>query len=268
MDNSEANGVAFSDSDFAPVPKFLNPGPDSGPAILFQLDNSTLVQTPAIFIDPIVIHRCFYLRNDHTDSCYCRNWKVTPDPGPGFHNVLTPGADSGPKQSAEYCWSRLRQSGSCTSWVNNGHCGKRGREAAARANIGLSCERDYHNFLRLCLSLPVICLIVFENQTVSVQQVKLKVVKRKDENCAITHLFHFREECRSFFISDLFLPICIRRIFTGIKISEEFKKFILMRNTVKWLSPLFEGFATYKLHLIKMQHIQSDFFFWWCKVHL
>jgi len=40
----------------------------------------------------------FYLRNDHTDSCYCRNWKVTPDPGPVSHKFLPPGSDPGPNE--------------------------------------------------------------------------------------------------------------------------------------------------------------------------
>jgi len=31
---AEVAGVIFSDSDSAPVPKFLNPGPHPGPAIL------------------------------------------------------------------------------------------------------------------------------------------------------------------------------------------------------------------------------------------
>ena len=68
-------GVTFSDS--APVPKFLNPDP--GPAI-FQIWQSDSCS------DPGHNHRSnrnlpmFYLRNDHTDPCYCRNWKVTPSP--------------------------------------------------------------------------------------------------------------------------------------------------------------------------------------------
>jgi len=33
----------------------------------------------------------FHLRNGHTGSCYCRNWKVTPDPGPVFPQFVTPG---------------------------------------------------------------------------------------------------------------------------------------------------------------------------------
>jgi len=48
---------------------------------------------PATVIDPTVIYPCLYLRNDHTDSCYCRNWKVTPHPGPFFPKLLIPGPD-------------------------------------------------------------------------------------------------------------------------------------------------------------------------------
>ena len=56
---------------------------------MFKFDNPTPVQTPVAIIDSTVIYPCFHLRNDHTDSCYCQNWKVT-----GsclfFHNFLTP----------------------------------------------------------------------------------------------------------------------------------------------------------------------------------
>jgi len=48
----------------------------------FIFVNPTPIQTPATIIDPTVIYQCFYLINDHTDSCYCRSWKMTPDPGP------------------------------------------------------------------------------------------------------------------------------------------------------------------------------------------
>jgi len=82
-------GVSFSDSDFVPVPKFLNPGP----AIFFKFENPTLVQTQATTIDPTVIYPYFYLRNDRRDSCNCRNGKVTPDAGPVFHIFLTPAPD-------------------------------------------------------------------------------------------------------------------------------------------------------------------------------
>ena len=59
----------------------------------FKFENSTPVQTPATIIDPSVIYPRFYIRNDHTDSCYCRNWKVIPDPV--FPKILTPGPDPG-----------------------------------------------------------------------------------------------------------------------------------------------------------------------------
>ena len=34
-----------------------------------------------------------FLRNDHAESCYCRNWKLTPDPGLVFPKFLTPGSN-------------------------------------------------------------------------------------------------------------------------------------------------------------------------------
>ena len=39
-----------------------------------------------------------FLRNGHPDSCYCRNWEVTPALGGVLHKILTPGADLGPKK--------------------------------------------------------------------------------------------------------------------------------------------------------------------------
>jgi len=49
--------------------------------LFFKYENPTPVQTPATIIDPTVICPCFYLGNNRTSSRYCRNWKVTPDPG-------------------------------------------------------------------------------------------------------------------------------------------------------------------------------------------
>jgi len=58
---------------------------ESGFRQFFKVENPTPVKTPA----PTIIYQCFYLRNDHIDSCSFRNWKVTPDPvSPKF---LTPG---------------------------------------------------------------------------------------------------------------------------------------------------------------------------------
>jgi len=58
----------------------------------FKFENPTPVQTPATIINPTEIHICFYLRNDHTDSCYCRNWKVTPAAS-GFSQILDSGCE-------------------------------------------------------------------------------------------------------------------------------------------------------------------------------
>jgi len=76
----------------------------------FKFENPTPVQTPATIIHPAVIHPYFCLRNDHTDSCCCRHWKVTPAPGPVFPKFLTPGPIR--KKSAESFQSWLRHSGS------------------------------------------------------------------------------------------------------------------------------------------------------------
>ena len=59
--------------------------------LFFEFENLTPVQIPATIIELTVIYPCFYQRNDRTESCYCRNGKVTTDPGPVFHKFLTPG---------------------------------------------------------------------------------------------------------------------------------------------------------------------------------
>ena len=64
--------------------------------LFFKFENPTPVRTPATIIDATVIYPCFYLRNNHTDSCYCRNWKLTL--GPVFPKFLTPGLDPGPNE--------------------------------------------------------------------------------------------------------------------------------------------------------------------------
>ena len=64
--------------------------------LFFKLKNPTPVETPATIIDPTIIYPCFNLRNKHIESCYCRNGKLTPDPGPDFHKFLT--TDPGPKK--------------------------------------------------------------------------------------------------------------------------------------------------------------------------
>ena len=89
----EVAGVIFSGS--APVPKFLKPDP--GPESL-KIGESDSCSNSAT-IDPTRICPCFYLRKDHADSYYCRNWKVTP--APDFHKFST--SDPGPKKNVESC---------------------------------------------------------------------------------------------------------------------------------------------------------------------
>jgi len=64
----------------------------------FKFENPSPVQTPATILNPSVICPCFYLRNDQTNSCCYRNWKVTPVRGLVFPKFLTPGPDPGPKE--------------------------------------------------------------------------------------------------------------------------------------------------------------------------
>jgi len=80
----EVAAVTFSESESAPVPKIFNPGLGKGPEF-FKFENPTPVQTPAT-IDSTEIYPCFYLRNDHADSCHGWKWKVTPDSV--FHKLL------------------------------------------------------------------------------------------------------------------------------------------------------------------------------------
>ena len=87
----EVAGVTFSDSDSVPVPKFLNPGPP-----IFQNWESDSCSRSGYNHRSNRNLPVFYLRNDHIDSCCCRNWKVTPDPV--FPKFLSPGPDPGPKE--------------------------------------------------------------------------------------------------------------------------------------------------------------------------
>ena len=85
-------GVTFTDSDSAPVPKFLIPDPSPEIFQIWESDSCS----------DFGYHRSsrnlpmFCLRNDYTDSCHCPTWKVTPDPV--FHKFLTSGLDPGPKE--------------------------------------------------------------------------------------------------------------------------------------------------------------------------
>ena len=70
--------------------------------LFFKFENPTPVQTPATIIDPTEINPCFYLRNNHTGSCFCPKGKVTL--GPVFHKFFTPG----PEEKGKTRQSRLR----------------------------------------------------------------------------------------------------------------------------------------------------------------
>jgi len=83
----EVDGVIFSDTDSSPVPKFWNPGAEPGPAIL-QIWESDSCSDSGYNHRSNRYYPCFYLRNISTDSCNCRNGKVTP--GPVFQKFLTP----------------------------------------------------------------------------------------------------------------------------------------------------------------------------------
>jgi len=73
------------------------------------LENPTLVQTPKPHIQPKItscLNLIFYLIRPRRLLlvCYCRKWKVAPDLGPVFQNVLTPA----PKKNATSSCCNLR----------------------------------------------------------------------------------------------------------------------------------------------------------------
>ena len=69
--------------------------------LFFKFENPTPDQNPVTIIDPIVIYSSICLRNDHTDSCYCRNGKVTSDPGPGFSQIFDSESGSGHERKTQ-----------------------------------------------------------------------------------------------------------------------------------------------------------------------
>jgi len=95
LSETQVAWVTFWDSDSAPVPKFLN-RVRIRVRQFFKFENLTPVQTPATIIDPTEIYPCLYLRNDHTDSCYCWNGQVTLCPF--FSQIFDSGTGSGPKE--------------------------------------------------------------------------------------------------------------------------------------------------------------------------
>jgi len=73
--------------------------------LFFKFENPIPVQNPATIIDPTIFYSCFCLRNDCTDSCYSRDGKVTPVPGPVFTNFCLRIRIR--KENAESCRNRL-----------------------------------------------------------------------------------------------------------------------------------------------------------------
>jgi len=108
---AEVAGVTFSDSDYAPVPKFLNPGPE-----IFKFENPIPVPTQAT-IDATEIQQCLNLSSDiYKDSCYCRKWKMTPDPGAFFSQNPGPFFHKRSVFSQKIpIWFRKKTAGSCRS---------------------------------------------------------------------------------------------------------------------------------------------------------
>ena len=131
--------------------------------LFFKFENPTHVETPATIIDPTVIYPCFNLRNNRTDSCYCRNGKMTPDSGLVFHKVLTP--DPSPKEkrgilpestllngrpgglegrvSSWKTWIFDRPAG-CTKGRDGGLHNRAGRWAAHQRGPALFCTPPEH----------------------------------------------------------------------------------------------------------------------------
>jgi len=76
--------------------------------LFFKFENPTPVQTPAAIIDLTVIHSCFYIRNDRSNSCQCCSGSgflenfLDPDPD-WISFLLKPDTDY-PKR---YAWSTL-----------------------------------------------------------------------------------------------------------------------------------------------------------------
>jgi len=105
---SEVAVVTFTDSDSAPVQKFLNPVPDPVPAILqiWESDscsdsgyNHRSNRNLPMFLPKKWPHRLLLLPN----------WKSDSRSGSGFSQIFDSGSGSGSEgKTAESCWSRLR----------------------------------------------------------------------------------------------------------------------------------------------------------------
>ena len=91
-ESTRGGGVTFLDSDSAPVLKFFNP--DTGPEISRIWESDSCSDSGCCRSKRNL--PCFYSRSDYADSCYCRNWKLTPDPV--FLKFLTQSPDPGKKR--------------------------------------------------------------------------------------------------------------------------------------------------------------------------
>ena len=101
-------GVILSDSDSAPVPKFLNPDP--GPAI-FQIWGSDSCSDSGYNHQSNLNLPMFLLKKWPHRLLLLPKLKSDSGSGSGFPKFLTPGPDPVRRKNAESCRSRLRPSG-------------------------------------------------------------------------------------------------------------------------------------------------------------
>jgi len=85
-------GVTFSDSDSAPVPKFLNPGPDSGPAILQIWESDSCSDSG--YNHPANFNLAMFLpKKSPHKFLLLPKWKSDSGSESGFSQILTPDPD-------------------------------------------------------------------------------------------------------------------------------------------------------------------------------
>ena len=99
----EVAGVTFSESDFAPVKKFLNPGPG-----IFQIWESDPCSDSGYNHRPNRKFPMFLLKTWPHRLLLLHKLKNDSRPGSVVSQILTPGPDPGPKEKRRTCRSRLR----------------------------------------------------------------------------------------------------------------------------------------------------------------
>jgi len=95
---SEVAGVTFSDSDSAPIPKFLNPVPDPGPAILQIWESDSYSDSGYNHWSNRILHM-FLLKKWPHRLLLLLKWKSYFGSGFGFSQIFDSGSqifDSGP----------------------------------------------------------------------------------------------------------------------------------------------------------------------------